>query len=785
MSKLLDNNFIFLNEYEFESKEMIIDEVWNVCKYIKNFDDDKYTFFTKLRSILEHFLKVKLSDDIPNISDLKLDEIINTINNQFSKSIRWDNLNYMRTIRKYGNCSTHDPYGSKEFKKIQAINCLYGMKKIFLFFLNLNNDNKSQDIEFDETIYYPQSDDNSEDKIKNVSFENSIRNDIRIERQNLLNLILNDVVLSIPIFQRKYEWNEVNIRYLFKDIYEKIKIDKSHFFGSIVVHKKRDLNKNEIIYRIIDGQQRITTTLIIISVIKDIIAEKNKDNQPDEILKKVFDKQLSKFFKKLNATGSEEENQKLDEIFNGKLKNNQNNSKSSSNSIVLKNYNFIKSELLKKYDDDINSYYKFCFKYLDLFQLSLIFFDDDNISNKNEMEIFENINSRGKKLSLPALIKNYILNICNDEIIDENENKIIICYNRVFEIDSSKDNLIEEFYKSLSEYIFGEEVSKDDDKKFQMIRQTIYKFFDETDSFNELNEFKRYIDKLEKYKEIYEWIIDKDFPSKNPADSLKDIINKSVICTIAPFEKKKRALLLPLSYLLYELDEKGLISNIDNNDRKLIRKMYSCISKFIIVSSINTTQGDSEIKRYIISEINKIREKIINDSSVKLKDLLLDIKDAFKNVKNKWNTEQFYIKLKANINNNSIVLALLNLIEMHMNNCEDTNSLTMTNYKMTLEHIMPIDPKEWFENDLEMQQKHSEYIDKIGNFIILDKSVNSKIKNKPFINKLEWYKKSNNQLIRNNDDSIDISRKYEWSFDDIDSRTEALIKYIKQNIIKE
>ncbi len=785
MSKLLDNNFIFLNEYEFKSKEMIIDEVWNVCKYIKNFDDDKYTFFTKLRSILEHFLKVKLSDDIPNISDLKLDEIINTINNQFSKSIRWDNLNYMRTIRKYGNCSTHDPYGSKEFKKIQAINCLYGMKKIFLFFLNLNNDNKSQDIEFDETIYYPQSDDNSEDKIKNVSFENSIRNDIRIERQNLLNLILNDVVLSIPIFQRKYEWNEVNIRYLFKDIYEKIKIDKSHFFGSIVVHKKRDLNKNEIIYRIIDGQQRITTTLIIISVIKDIIAEKNKDNQPDEILKKVFDKQLSKFFKKLNATGSEEENQKLDEIFNGKLKNNQNNSKSSSNSIVLKNYNFIKSELLKKYDDDINSYYKFCFKYLDLFQLSLIFFDDDNISNKNEMEIFENINSRGKKLSLPALIKNYILNICNDEIIDENENKIIICYNRVFEIDSSKDNLIEEFYKSLSEYIFGEEVSKDDDKKFQMIRQTIYKFFDKTDSFNELNEFKRYIDKLEKYKEIYEWIIDKDFPSKNPADSLKDIINKSVICTIAPFEKKKRALLLPLSYLLYELDEKGLISNIDNNDRKLIRKMYSCISKFIIVSSINTTQGDSEIKRYIISEINKIREKIINDSSVKLKDLLLDIKDAFKNVKNKWNTEQFYIKLKANINNNSMVLALLNLIEMHMNNCEDTNSLTMTNYKMTLEHIMPIDPKEWFENDLEMQQKHSEYIDKIGNFIILDKSVNSKIKNKPFINKLEWYKKSNNQLIRNNDDSIDISRKYEWSFDDIDSRTEALIKYIKQNIIKE
>lgn len=111
----------------------------------------------------------------------------------------------MRTIRKYGNCSTHDPYGSKEFKKIQAINCLYGMKKIFLFFLNLNNDNKSQDIEFDETIYYPQGDDNSEDKIKNVSFENSIRNDIRIERQNLLNLILNDVVLSIPIFQRKYE----------------------------------------------------------------------------------------------------------------------------------------------------------------------------------------------------------------------------------------------------------------------------------------------------------------------------------------------------------------------------------------------------------------------------------------------------------------------------------------------------------------------------------------------------------------------------------------------------
>lgn len=785
MSKLLDNNFIFLNEYEFKSKEMVIDEICNVCKYIKNFDDDKYTIFTKLRSILEHFLKDVLSDYIPNISYLTLDDIIKTISNQFSRLIHWDNINYMYTIKNLGNCSTHDPYGSKEFKKIQAINCLYGMKKIFLFFLNLNNDNKSQDIEFNETIYYQHGDNKLEDKIKNVSFENLIRNDIKIERQNLLNLILSDVVLSIPIFQRKYEWNEENIKYLFKDIYEKIETDKSHFFGSIVVHQKRDLNKNETIYRIIDGQQRITTTLIIISAIKDIIAEKNKDNQPDEILKKVFDKELSKFFKKLNATGIDKENRKLDDVFNGKLKNNQHNSESSSNSIVLKNYNFIKSELLKKYGDDINSYYKFCFKYLDLFQLSLIFFDDDNISNKNEMEIFENINSRGKKLSLPALIKNYILNICNDEIIDENENNIIICYNRVFEINSSKDKLIEDFYKSLSEYIFGEEVSKDDDKKFQKIRETIYKFFDETNLFNELNEYERYIDKLGRYKEIFEWIMDKDFSSKNPPNNLEHIINKSIICTIAPFEGKKRALLLPLSYLLYELDEKELISNIDNNDRKLIRKMYSCISKFIIVSSINTTQGDSEIKRYIISEINKIREKIIDASSVKLKDLLLDIKDAFKYVKNKWSTEQFYIKLKANINNNNIVLALLNLIEMHMNNCEDTNSLTMTNNKMTLEHIMPIDPKEWFENDLEMQQKHSEYIDKIGNFIILDKSINSKIKNKPFINKLEEYKKSNNQLIRNNDDSIDISRKYKWSFDDIDRRTEALIKYIKQNIIKE
>ena len=77
--------------------------------------------------------------------------------------------------------------------------------------------------------------------------------------------ILNDkVVYTIPRYQRKYVWTKENIIQLIDDInyYSKEVENDEHFIGSLILTTE---NKDE--YKIIDGQQRMTTLEICIFVL--------------------------------------------------------------------------------------------------------------------------------------------------------------------------------------------------------------------------------------------------------------------------------------------------------------------------------------------------------------------------------------------------------------------------------------------------------------------------------------------------------------------------------------
>lgn len=106
----------------------------------------------------------------------------------------------------------------------------------------------------------------------------------------------------IPIYQRPYEWAEKNINDFLNTIFEAFsmksevnagKYEKSVFFGTIQFNKE---TKDANILDIVDGQQRLTTFLLLLDVLqKEIIkndpGEKNNDysNTIDsEELKKVL-----------------------------------------------------------------------------------------------------------------------------------------------------------------------------------------------------------------------------------------------------------------------------------------------------------------------------------------------------------------------------------------------------------------------------------------------------------------------------------------------------------------
>ena len=69
------------------------------------------------------------------------------------------------------------------------------------------------------------------------------------------------ILYKIPIYQRNYAWRREEIYTLIKDVYDSL--EKSVYYIGTLVTYKRDEN----IFEVIDGQQRLTTIYIILKAL--------------------------------------------------------------------------------------------------------------------------------------------------------------------------------------------------------------------------------------------------------------------------------------------------------------------------------------------------------------------------------------------------------------------------------------------------------------------------------------------------------------------------------------
>tara|TARA_R110002020_G_scaffold404266_2_gene614335 strand:- start:5455 stop:6786 length:1332 start_codon:yes stop_codon:yes gene_type:complete len=75
-----------------------------------------------------------------------------------------------------------------------------------------------------------------------------------------------EIPLSIPDYQRIYCWEEKNVYRLLEDI-EKYVDKKTYHLGSIILHKTSN-TENNIVYDIVDGQQRLVTLSLLLLQLK-------------------------------------------------------------------------------------------------------------------------------------------------------------------------------------------------------------------------------------------------------------------------------------------------------------------------------------------------------------------------------------------------------------------------------------------------------------------------------------------------------------------------------------
>lgn len=213
----------------------------------------------------------------------------------------------------------------------------------------------------------------------------------------------NKVLFRIPVYQRNYDWSESNCNRLLDDIYDIMQSGDKHFLGTIVFMAAKSGGFALQEYIIIDGQQRLTTLMLILKALS-VVAESVGDDCYHEIEEQYL------------------HNKYCDEEFKVKLK----PIKSDNNQFLL-----LLENKIDEMDEDTHIYHNFMLckerferwaerginpsQVLDaLTKLEIV----EIVLTKGEDDpqvIFESINSTGLELSNADLIRNYLLMNADDQ----------------------------------------------------------------------------------------------------------------------------------------------------------------------------------------------------------------------------------------------------------------------------------------------------------------------------------------------------------------------------------
>ena len=111
-------------------------------------------------------------------------------------------------------------------------------------------------------------------------------------------LLTGSKLFDIPEYQRSYAWEEDNLRDLWEDLYY-LDPSKDHFFGTVLLKNSNDTTRVRRLrynrFDVIDGQQRLTTSLILIKEILTQIKRVGDDGDYAQVL------DLERGFLKING----------------------------------------------------------------------------------------------------------------------------------------------------------------------------------------------------------------------------------------------------------------------------------------------------------------------------------------------------------------------------------------------------------------------------------------------------------------------------------------------------
>ncbi|MCQ2787448.1 DUF262 domain-containing protein [Helicobacter pylori] len=227
-----------------------------------------------------------------------------------------------------------------------------------------------------------------------------------------------ELYYQIPIYQRPYQWTEENCEKLLDDLFEDCKKDREsdYFCGSLVLVKSDPNSKTET-YDIVDGQQRLSTFILLAKVLDNLYNDCLSNPEDSKILERLQeswkDRHTERKRLSFNTIGSNAEDDFVYalEHFNdsqaSKNKNNENN--------YLKNAVCLKEYLGKKEIENIKDFLEWLY-----YNVKFITIICPNIDKA--LRIFNVLNARGLALNATDIFKGELLK----ELAKEEDQKKLV-----------------------------------------------------------------------------------------------------------------------------------------------------------------------------------------------------------------------------------------------------------------------------------------------------------------------------------------------------------------------
>ncbi|WP_121082135.1 DUF262 domain-containing protein [Helicobacter pylori] len=557
---------------------------------------------------------------------------------------------------------------------------------------------------------------------------------IESKDSHLRDILKDELYYQIPIYQRPYQWTEENCEKLLDDLFFNYKDDREsdYFCGSLVLIAISEDSKAKT-YDIVDGQQRLSTFILLAKVLATLYAERLTDESKDYLQESLISKYGKKDRLNFNAIGfnSKKDFQYALDSFNDAPKSDNKNNY-LKNAICLKNY------LRNKEIEDINDFIEWLY-------FKVVFITITCPDADKALRIFNVLNARGLALNATDIFKGELLQLTEEE---REREEFITRWNALSQKCSDNDLKIETLFSWYLDYLNPVTSREKMDKRL-------------VTWFNELDQTPlEYLDGVEDFYNAY--------------------------CEVSEMQDRHAHL---LSYkdddYLYVILCASLLHRYSQSEIEALKEL---LVKFYyqdwVAGQIKSTRSQT-----CCNIINALKKKQSVEDIASIVKKYLDDKNITQRFRENLQDSNLYTKFYFagnSVKKNSWLKPILILVEYSISDDPKPKRIQMNEFHV--EHILPQKPdpsSQWLKDFSE--EERGLYTHSLANLTLLGKKKNAQASNLDFKEKKEIYmgkpvalgKKKTFRVMTCYDMTKDVCRYTEWTPKSLEKRKEELINLIE------